>query len=115
MSIFVRYSTLTVRFFQQIAVEAISNIRTVASLGCEKVFFDRYVEELEPYQRSVKRKSHYRAVILGVARSIMLFAYAAGMTYGAQLMLQEKLDYGIVFKYLVVLLLSIKLMFVIFW
>jgi hypothetical protein len=35
---------------------------------------------------------------MGVARSIMLFAYAVGMGYGAKLMTTANLDYGVVFK-----------------
>ncbi|KAJ8922242.1 hypothetical protein NQ315_004179, partial [Exocentrus adspersus] len=82
----------------KIAVEAIANIRTVVSLGCEDVFQKLYVSELIPYQKTSKMKSHFRAVVLGMARSLILFAYAAGMTYGAQLIINREVDYGTVFK-----------------
>ncbi|XP_049818455.1 ATP-dependent translocase ABCB1-like isoform X2 [Aethina tumida] len=82
----------------KVAVEAIGNIRTVVSLGCEKVFYNIYVKELHPYQVKSKRKSHFRGLVLGLARSLMLFAYAAGITYGAQLIVRREQEYGTVFK-----------------
>ncbi|XP_063931284.1 ATP-dependent translocase ABCB1-like isoform X2 [Zophobas morio] len=82
----------------KIAVEAIGNIRTIASLGCEQVFYENYVIELTPYVVNVKKQMHFRSIVLGIARSIMLFAYAVAMGYGAYLMISTQLDYGIVFK-----------------
>lgn len=82
----------------KIAVEAIGNIRTVTSLGCEQVFYKNYVAELTPYVTTVRRQAHFRGLIMGIARSIMLFAYAGGLSYGAQLIIEESLHYGIVYK-----------------
>ncbi|XP_068901227.1 ATP-dependent translocase ABCB1-like isoform X2 [Tenebrio molitor] len=82
----------------KIAVEAIGNIRTIASLSCEQVFYENYVTELKPYVKNVKKQMHFRSIVMGVARSIMLFAYAVGMGYGAKLMTTANLDYGVVFK-----------------
>ncbi|XP_967244.3 ATP-dependent translocase ABCB1 isoform X2 [Tribolium castaneum] len=81
----------------KIAVEAIGNIRTIASLGCEEVFHGYYVKELTPYVANVKKQMHFRSAVLGVARSVMLFAYAVGMGYGAKLMVDSDVDYGTVF------------------
>ncbi|XP_044268848.1 ATP-dependent translocase ABCB1-like isoform X3 [Tribolium madens] len=81
----------------KIAVEAIGNIRTIASLGCEEVFYGFYVKELTPYVANIKKQMHFRSVVLGVARSIMLFAYSVGMGYGAKLMTDSDVDYGTVF------------------
>ncbi|CAH1380444.1 unnamed protein product [Tenebrio molitor] len=82
----------------KIAVEAIGNIRTIASLGCEQVFYENYVTELTPYVKNVKKQMHFRSIVMGVARSVMLFAYAVGIAYGANLMITANLDYGVVFK-----------------
>ncbi|XP_068902276.1 multidrug resistance protein 2-like [Tenebrio molitor] len=82
----------------KIAVEAIGNIRTIASLGCEQVFYENYVTQLTPYVKNVKKQMHFRSVVMGVARSVMLFAYAVGIGYGANLMINSNLDYGVVFK-----------------
>ncbi|KAK9877112.1 hypothetical protein WA026_016857 [Henosepilachna vigintioctopunctata] len=81
-----------------IAVEAISNIRTVASLGCEKLIISRYTKELIPYHVSFRRKCHFRSFILGLAKSLMYFAYSAGLSYGARLIVDEGIHYGIIFK-----------------
>jgi hypothetical protein len=67
-------------------------------LGCEQVFYENYVTELLPYVKSVKKQMHFRSIVMGVARSVMLFAYAAGVGYGANLMITANLDYGVVFK-----------------
>ncbi|KAK9877111.1 hypothetical protein WA026_016856 [Henosepilachna vigintioctopunctata] len=81
-----------------LAVEAIGNIRTVVSLGCEKLILSRYTEELIPYHESSKRKSHFRSFILGLAKSLMYFSYAAGLSYGTKLIIDENIHYGIIFK-----------------
>jgi hypothetical protein len=41
---------------------------------------------------------HFRSIVMGVARSVMAFAYVVGMGYGANLMITANLDYGVVFK-----------------
>jgi hypothetical protein len=67
-------------------------------LGCEQVFYENYVTELTSYVKNVKKQMHFRSVVMGVARSVMLFAYVVGMGYGANLMITANLDYGAVFK-----------------
>ncbi|KAJ3619098.1 hypothetical protein MTP99_005885 [Tenebrio molitor] len=90
----------------KIAVEAIGNIRTIASLGCEQVFYENYVTELKPYVKNVKKQMHFRSILMGVARSVMLFANVVGIGYGAYLVLTTNLDYAIVFKVSETLILS---------
>ncbi|RZC38659.1 ABC tran domain containing protein, partial [Asbolus verrucosus] len=62
-----------------VAVEAIANYQTVASLGCERMFYDRYVAKIRPYLTNMRKQVHIRSIVMGVARSIMLFAYAKGL------------------------------------
>ncbi|KAL3285399.1 hypothetical protein HHI36_019503 [Cryptolaemus montrouzieri] len=81
-----------------IAVEAIGNIRTVSSLGCEKLFLARYTHELLPYIVASKKKAHFKAFIMGLAKSLFYFAYATGLSYGAKLIIDEGIHYGTVFK-----------------
>ena len=45
---------------KQLAIEAITNIRTVAGLGREKMFVKRYIQELDHPHVQAKRKSHLR-------------------------------------------------------
>jgi hypothetical protein len=67
-------------------------------LGCEEVFYENYVTELSLYVKSVKKQMHFRSIVMGVARSVMAFAYPVGMGYGANLIITANLDYGVVFK-----------------
>ncbi|XP_060520775.1 ATP-dependent translocase ABCB1-like isoform X2 [Cylas formicarius] len=90
----------------KIAVEAIENIRTVKSLGCEHIFCDSYNEELSICIKMGFKRCHVRGFILGCARSLMMFAYAAGFTYGASLMVVAHVDSATVFKVLEVIITS---------
>nr|CAD7601337.1 unnamed protein product [Timema genevievae] len=82
----------------KIAVEAVSNIRTVAGLGTEKTFHDNYMMELQPAHIVALRNSHFRALVYGLATSISYFAFSACMYYGGQLVEQEGIPYADVFK-----------------
>ncbi|CAF3508552.1 unnamed protein product [Rotaria sp. Silwood1] len=67
----------------KIAVEAISNIRTVAQLTKEKHFGDEYCKLLEfPFRNSLKR-AHIYGILFSISDSIMFFAQAALFTFGA--------------------------------
>lgn len=81
----------------KLGVEAVSNIRTVVSIGKEKMFYNKYLKLLEPSMQGAKRATHVRAFVFGIARSLMFFAYAACMAYGGQLIYEENLDIGTVF------------------
>lgn len=83
----------------KLAVEVVSNVRTVVSLGREKMFHDQYMELLTPSVEKAKRNTHFRGVVYGLAESVMYFAYAACMFYGGQLVVNTGLPYGDVFKY----------------
>ena len=82
----------------KLAVEAISNIRTVASLRKEKYFVDEYERALaHPHSTTVKR-SHVRGIVFGFAQSVPFFAYGGCMFYGGYLVYTEGIEYKIVFK-----------------
>lgn len=90
----------------KIAVEAIDNMKTVKSLGCENIFCEYYVKELIHCKKIGFRRSHVRAFILGCARSLQFVAYAAGMVYGAKILSLGEVDSGTVFKVLEVVVTS---------
>lgn len=69
----------------------------MVSLGCEKVFLEQYVNELSPYLATAKKKSHIKGIVQGMARSLLMFSYAAGIKYGANLIISGEIDYGTVF------------------
>ncbi|CAF1942165.1 unnamed protein product [Rotaria magnacalcarata] len=67
----------------KIAVESISNIRTVAQLTKEQYFGDEYCKLLDfPYRNSLKR-AHIFGILFSISDSIMFFAQAALFTFGA--------------------------------
>jgi ABC-type multidrug transport system fused ATPase/permease subunit len=72
------------------AVEAITNIRTVAGLRCEKMFQERYNAELvKPYKKT-KNQAHVRGLIFGFANSSFAFAYAVTFLYGGHIYIKER-------------------------
>ncbi|KAF5296383.1 hypothetical protein FQA39_LY12502 [Lamprigera yunnana] len=78
----------------KIAVEAINGIRTVASLCSESTFHSLYMAEVVPYQIMAQCNAHFRGVVYGISRSLMLFAYAACFYYGATLVKNKNEDYS---------------------
>lgn len=80
------------------AIEAITNIRTVAGLGRERTFVRRYIEELSVSHMKAKSKSHIRGLVFGFAQSMPFFAYAGCMYYGGYLVDKKELEYQNVFK-----------------
>lgn len=82
----------------QIAVEALANIRTVISLGCEDMFLQMYINDLLPYLKYARIKCHFRGIILALARGLVNFADATGMVYGIKVIIQGDLTYGDMFK-----------------
>lgn len=79
-------------------MEAVGNIRTVASLGCENTFYQNYVVELEPIYKTSTRNTHVRAIVIGIARSIMFFAFANCMYYGGYLIKNGEMSFEKVYK-----------------
>ncbi|CAF0836926.1 unnamed protein product [Adineta ricciae] len=67
----------------KIAVEAISNIRTVVQLTKEQHFDDEYCRLLDiPFRNSLKR-AHVFGIVFSFTDAIMFFAQAALFTFGA--------------------------------
>lgn len=81
-----------------IAVEAISCIRTVASLHQENSFVVKYVKALEKQFRKSKIRAHLRGITFGIAQSMGTFAYAVALFYGSRLIVDNELTYGNLFK-----------------
>ncbi|XP_071445843.1 multidrug resistance protein homolog 49-like isoform X2 [Hetaerina americana] len=82
----------------KIAVEAIGNIRTVASLGLEGRFKKAYVEELIKPHISAKQKTHLRGLVFGLGQSVPFIVYAGSIYYGGYLIATEGLHYKQVIK-----------------
>jgi ATP-binding cassette subfamily B (MDR/TAP) protein 1 len=82
----------------KLAVEAISNIRTVAGLGKEAYFIREYERELRAPHEVAKRQSHLRGLIFGFSQAMPFFAYSGCMYYGGYLVYSEGIEYKNVFK-----------------
>ncbi|XP_030753782.1 ATP-dependent translocase ABCB1 [Sitophilus oryzae] len=82
----------------KIAVEGVGNIRTVVSLGCEKIFYNLYIDELAPHIKTSLRATHSRSLVLGFSRAIILFAFSACLYYGGFLIRDDRVPYGDVMK-----------------
>lgn len=82
----------------RIAVEAISNIRTVASLNKEERFFDRYCVELDYVAKATRTGSRLRGVVFSCGQTAPFFGYAISLYYGGYLVAREGLSYENVIK-----------------
>uniref|UniRef100_A0A8C3EWY3 Bile salt export pump n=1 Tax=Corvus moneduloides TaxID=1196302 RepID=A0A8C3EWY3_CORMO len=82
----------------RIASEALSNIRTVAGIGKEKMFIDNFEKHLDmPYKAAIK-KAHVYGLCFGFAQSIVFIANAVSYRYGGFLVDTEGLHYSFVFR-----------------
>lgn len=81
----------------KVAVEVVSNIRTVIGLGRERMFNEQYIAQLEPTLAVAKRMTHIRGLVYGISRSLMSFANAACIAYGAHLVVMGEMSIAAVF------------------
>jgi len=82
----------------KLAVEAITNIRTIAGLQCEEQYTSMYTELLrEPHKMTLKR-SHLRGMIFGFSQAMQFFAWGITLWYGGTLIDDGKATFEDVFK-----------------
>jgi len=82
----------------KLAIEAISNIRTIAGLQCEQRYVQGYIDLLEEPHKLTLRKSHSRGNIFGFSQAITFFAYGITMYYGGVLIRDGEMTFEDVFK-----------------
>lgn len=82
----------------RIAVEAISNIRTVASLGKEEGFLQKYCVELAHVAKATRTKNRLRGLVFSCGQTAPFFGYALSLYYGGFLTAREGLPYQDVIK-----------------
>nr|CAD7404336.1 unnamed protein product [Timema poppensis] len=82
----------------KIAVEAIANLRTVASLGAEHLFIRLYEEQLRVAKASSQMKTKIRGLVFALGTSAPFFAYALTLYYGGVLTITEGLPYENIIK-----------------
>ncbi|XP_063624238.1 ATP-dependent translocase ABCB1-like [Cydia splendana] len=77
----------------QIAVDALSNIRTVAALGREAAFVREYVAQLALTLPFAKRGAHLFGLVTGLSRAMFNWMNSAALVYGGHLVVYERLAY----------------------
>lgn len=70
-----------------IAVEALSNIRTVNGLCLERHVLQKYNKDVDEVERMCVRKSKYRGLIYAIGLAIPVFVYGPAFYYGAVLVI----------------------------
>ncbi|KFQ16908.1 Bile salt export pump, partial [Merops nubicus] len=82
----------------QISSEALSNIRTIAGMGKEKMFIKNFEKHLAMPYRAAAKKAHVYGLCFGFAQSIVFIANAVSYRYGGFLVDTEGLHYSFVFR-----------------
>ena len=59
----------------QLAIEAITNIRTVAGLRVEAKYVQMYIDLLAQPHKLTLKKSHFRGFIFGLSQAMQFFAW----------------------------------------
>lgn len=77
----------------KLAVEAIANIRTVASLGLERDILSKYITEIVRAEAACRRKIRFRGVVYALGQTAPQLAYGLAFTYGGTLVANYKLEY----------------------
>ncbi|KAF0296828.1 Multidrug resistance protein 1 [Amphibalanus amphitrite] len=78
----------------QIAVEAISNVRTVASLGLESMFADRYEEQLKKTHSKYMKRAFLRGLVYGAAQTAPAVSQAIVFAIGKHLIIDGTIPYS---------------------
>jgi ATP-binding cassette subfamily B (MDR/TAP) protein 1 len=82
----------------KMAVEAISNIRTVASLGQEPHIIERYTKEIDEVHVYCQKKSRFRGFVFGLGQTVPLMGYGLSLWYGGTLVAKREMPYENVIK-----------------
>lgn len=80
----------------KMAVEAISNIRTVVSLGQQAHVYRRYEAEVQQATTASRKKMRFRGTVFGLSQTVPMFGYALAFYYGGTLVANDGLDYKVV-------------------
>lgn len=82
----------------RMAVEAITQIRTVASLGQERYVIKRFNDEMEKAEQACRTKIRYRGLVFSFGQAMPFFGYALCVGYGGMLVADGYLPYKNVIK-----------------
>lgn len=82
----------------KMAVEAISNIRTVASLGQEPHILKRYANEIDRIHDLCIKKSRFRGLVFTLGLTVPMMSYGFSLWYGGYLVARKEMTYANVIK-----------------
>ncbi|CAB4016568.1 multidrug resistance 1-like [Paramuricea clavata] len=82
----------------KIAVETILNIQTVATLGKEESFYDKYMEAVSEMYNKRKRKGIISGLFMGLSQSFFLLSNAAAFRYAGHLVQKGEMSFTDVMK-----------------
>ncbi|XP_055326893.1 multidrug resistance protein homolog 65-like [Sitodiplosis mosellana] len=82
----------------KVATEAISNIRTVASLRQEKSTISRFTSEMENVQKISRKKVIWRGLLNSITQAIPGLAYGFALAYGGYRVAERELHYKYVIR-----------------
>merc|ERR1719483_1975780 len=81
----------------KLAIESITNIRTVAGLRCEEKYIDMYIQLLEEPHKLTMKKSHQRGFIFGFSQAIQYIGWGLTLWFGGYLVDIGEADFKDVF------------------
>ncbi|KAJ8255334.1 hypothetical protein GJAV_G00203690 [Gymnothorax javanicus] len=82
----------------QISGEALNNIRTIAGLGKEKMFVEKFDVQVEAPYRAALKKAHVYGACFGFSQCVIFLANAASYRFGGYLVENQGLHFSIVFR-----------------
>ncbi|KAJ8405347.1 hypothetical protein AAFF_G00318200 [Aldrovandia affinis] len=82
----------------QISGEALNNIRTIAGLGKEDAFVERFEIQLEDPFKAALNKANVYGACFGFSQCVIFFANAASYRFGGYLVEHQGLHFSIVFR-----------------
>ena len=83
----------------QLAVEAITNIRTVAGLQCESRCVEIYIELLWNPHKANMKNCFLRGILFGFTQGLQYIMWAILMWYGGYLVENGAVHYSLIFTY----------------
>ena len=96
--VFLLITIFNVPTILQVAIECIENMRTVASLTKEKIFYKNFTKELSITHRAANSNAHIMGICYSFPQALIFFACAAVFFYGAYLIEEGEMQYVDVFK-----------------
>ncbi|KAH8297255.1 hypothetical protein KR044_008793 [Drosophila immigrans] len=94
----VQWAKAAIEDASQVAVEAISNIRTVNGLGLEQQVLERYTEQIDQVDLACRKKVRFRGLVFALGQTAPFIAYGVSLYYGGMLIANDGLPYEDVIK-----------------